>query len=244
MGIPGWPGGDGSFTSFKRKPRRARFSLRQGNDREMLDTEIEQMKRALKRFNRGIIHPRSAKWIQHWDAFSFFFLFYTASVTPFEVCLISPVPLKDLTKTTDQFVLFILNRVVDCFFGTDMILNFFMAYQEPGSKGGMWITSPSKIRRNYIKSWFSLDLISSVPFDLITNAMQSGGKVSLLRMARIVRLIRLVKLLRILRASRIIARWQSFIGLSFAQVLSSPLAQRQLPIAHRPSPIAHCLLAP
>ena len=39
-----------------------------------------------------------------------------------------------------------------------------------------------------------------------------------LRAVRMMRLLRLVKLLRILRASRIVARWQNFIGLSYAQM--------------------------
>ena len=66
------------------------------------------------------------------------------------------------------------------------------------------------------------DFISILPFDLVTTTglveAGEGWSTSLLRAIRTVRLFRLIKLLRMLRASRIFARWQNYIGISYAQM--------------------------
>ena len=99
-----------------------------------------------------------------------------------------------------------------------MILNFFMAYRLPSHKGGMWVTARTRIIRNYLETWFFLDLVSVVPFDLITRPSMAdferpdlmsqqvaaaedtagSGDVGMLRVARVIRLVRLAKLLRVL----------------------------------------------
>lgn len=111
--------------------------------------------RALKRYGKGIVHPRTAKWVQWWDGMSFLCLIYTAVVTPFEVGLLQPIPIEllldDLNMCVPEpctvpgcpicsqrfvalhrphrFALFVCNRLVDLFFFCDLVLNFFLAYQ-------------------------------------------------------------------------------------------------------------------
>ena len=185
-----------------------------------IGSEIASMRAAIRSYGRGIINPRTARWVQYWDAMSALCLLYTASVTPFEVCLLPSVALQDLLRSPNDFGLFAMNRLVDLFFTVDMCFNFFLAYQQPVHRGGMWITSLSKIRTNYLRTWFSIDLISILPFDFITRSSrdEEQSDVGLLRAFRFIRLVRLIKLLRILRASRIILRWQNFVGISYAQL--------------------------
>ena len=52
--------------------------------------------RAVRTYGRGIVNPRTAKWIGHWDVMSFGCLFYTAVVTPFEVGLLKPIDIANL----------------------------------------------------------------------------------------------------------------------------------------------------
>ena len=98
----------------------------------------------------------------------------------------------------------------------------------------MWVTSRPRIAKNYLETWFLIDLIGVIPFDLFTrpsleeserpdlmaynSRVDNEEDLSILRVARILKLLRLAKLLRVLRASRIISRWQNFVGLSFAQM--------------------------
>jgi hypothetical protein len=135
-----------------------------------IEAEISEMKRAIRLYSRGIIHPRNTWWIGHWDIASFALLIYTAIVTPFEVCVLRTMPLDALHTNPGQTTIFIINRVVDIFFLMDMVLNFFLAYREPAYSGGRWITSRTRIAWHYIQTWFFFDIISVVPFDLITRA--------------------------------------------------------------------------
>ena len=189
-------------------------------DAEEIMAEIRAMKNTLRGHSHCIINPRTDKWIQYWDAVSFMALLFTATVTPFEVSLLPSTTLVRLGNNPREFGLFITNRLVDLFFSIDMVLNFFMAYQEAAYKGGMWVTHRGKIARTYLRSWFVIDVISVMPFDVLTRLREKEDETDLaiLRTFRFIRLMRLIKLLRILRASRIIARWQNFIGISYAQM--------------------------
>ena len=178
----------------------------------------------LAKYERGIINPRTSKWVPLWDTATFMCLMFTAIITPFEVCIIQE----------PGVIWSVVNWVVNSFFIADMVLQFFLAYQESPKKGARWIVHRPAIIRHYLRTWFFLDLLSSIDFQLVGKAILSsyetagsssggdggGGEdgTDMLRLIRGIRLVRLVKLLRILRASRIIARWQNFIGMSFAQL--------------------------
>ena len=45
-------------------------------------------------------------------------------------------------------------------------VRFFLAYQESPKKGGRWIAHRPMIVRHYLKTWFVLDLCSTVPFQV------------------------------------------------------------------------------
>ena len=61
-------------------------------------------------------------------------------------------------------VWFVIDTIIDFLFITDIIINFFSAYQDDE---GNLITENRKIARKYLKSWFFIDIISSVPLNLI-----------------------------------------------------------------------------
>ena len=86
--------------------------------------------------------------------------------------------------------------------------------------------------------WCTLqDVVSVLPFDpvsfmLVVYAPSLAGDLSTLKLLRIVRLLRLVKLLRVLRASRILGRWESSIGLSYAALSIIKFSGLTLVLAH------------
>ena len=236
----------GSFKSFKERRRSFVRSLSgvlpfmsTQPVEEDLNQEINDMRRTIRNYRRMIIHPRSSKWIGYWDAGAFACLLFTACVTPVEVCVLAPEPFDQIfgpDGNAGSAAVFVINRCIDLFFMTDILLNFFMAYQEPSFKGGMWVTARRRIACNYIQTWLLLDVLSVIPFDLIARpdatgpdvlnsqrgtsagidleAQESAEGLGVLRAARVLRLARLTKLLRVLRASRIIGRWQNYFGLS------------------------------
>ena len=58
------------------------------------------------------------------------------------------------------------------------------------------------IAKNYLKGWFTIDLLAIIPFDVILSNLQSNAN-GILRIARVGRLYKLVKLTRLLRILKI-----------------------------------------
>ena len=104
-----------------------------------------------------VLDPRTAKFITWWDLLMTLALFYVALVTPVEVAFIdAPDPAE---KWGDS--IFLINRVLDCLFISDMVLQFRLGFKSETAEGTQWIMSSHAIAMNYLKSfWFSLDFFS------------------------------------------------------------------------------------
>jgi len=109
---------------------------------------------------------------------------------------------------------FWVNRFVDAFFVVDMIFNFFFAFQD---RTGRWVVNHGQIVRHYLKSFFPVDLVSILPFDLV-GVVLSSDTLRSMKIFRVLRLLRLLKLIRILRASRIVKRWKASVSLSLRAI--------------------------
>ena len=91
---------------------------------------------------------------------------------------------------------------MDGLFLLDLVLTFFTGYRE----GVKLILNRSKIARRYLKGWFTIDLISSLPFQTIeivytssTGSTEINKMLRLLRLPRIYRLVRLFKCVRLMK---------------------------------------------
>jgi hypothetical protein len=154
--------------------------------------------------------------LQYWDFATLSALFFTATVTPYEVCLMWEEPKFHLDNWATP--LFFINWVVNAVFIIDIFKNFFTPYKEPLRKGGGIVKSHKKIARSYLTSWFLLDFISVLPVDNVmmaidTSNLSGAGALGAIRMLR---LLRLIKLARIFRASRIFSRWENSISISYS----------------------------
>ena len=187
--------------------------------RESLENTHSSIKQQLYNRKKCTLDPHS-KGMQRWDSMMALGLLYTAIVTPFEVCVLLPVSLGEMLYDPLCWT----NRVVDLFFVADVVIQCFLAYQEPPDKGGQWVHNNLKIFRRYAKSWMPLDILTALPIDVFVAVYENGlssvnaGNAALRQGLRIVRMLRLLKLIRVLRASRIFRRWQAHFGLSFAMM--------------------------
>ncbi|KAJ1078614.1 hypothetical protein K5549_000796 [Capra hircus] len=88
----------------------------------------------------------------------------------------------------------VLDSVVDVIFLVDIVLNFHTTFVGPG---GEVISDPKLIRMNYLKTWFVIDLLSCLPYDII-NAFENvdEGISSLFSSLKVVRLLRLGRVAR------------------------------------------------
>nr|CCA14527.1 Voltagegated Ion Channel (VIC) Superfamily putative [Albugo laibachii Nc14] len=99
---------------------------------------------------------------------------------------------------------FYFELAIDVSFMLDIPLNFRTAYY---NEERIMVFNSRSIAIRYLKGWFTLDLLSSIPFDQVVFSMStSSAQVAflptrLLRLARITRLLKLVRFIRLNRAS-------------------------------------------
>jgi len=89
-----------------------------------------------------------------WDLATLFLLLYIAVATPFQI---------GFSVDATGFW-FYLEKVVDVFFITDLMLNFRTGFV---AANGEEVLQPCTIARHYVTGWFWIDLLSSIPFDFI-----------------------------------------------------------------------------
>lgn len=101
-----------------------------------------------------------------WDWIILSLTFYTAIMVPYNVAL--------KNKTSEDVFLLVVDSIVDVIFFIDIVLNFHTTYVGPG---GEVVSDPKVIRLNYLKSWFVIDLLSCLPYDVF-NAFDHNDDVS------------------------------------------------------------------
>ena len=174
--------------------------------RQVFLNDVNRLRSRLKQARRGFVNP-NAKPMQYWDMVTGISLLFVALVTPFEV---------GLGVETKADALFVINQAVNLVFVFDICLQFFLPVPDP-ERGGELIRNHRKLARRYLRSWFTIDVVSILPIDVIVFAAPSLlGDSSLVKSIKLLRILRLVKLVRVIRASRIFQRWESSISISMS----------------------------
>lgn len=156
---------------------------------------IEQRRQAQK--GKGVIHPFSTfRW--YWDILLIAFISMHVILLPVSIAFLS----DDLSLHW-----LILNGISDSIFIVDICLNFKTGIVDPNNQEEV-ILDKRIITRKYLRGWFLIDLLSSLPFDYAyfiassSSAQQTLIKAS--RALRILKLAKLLSLLRLLRVSRLV----------------------------------------
>ncbi|KAE9544893.1 hypothetical protein AGLY_000436 [Aphis glycines] len=90
-----------------------------------------------------------------WDWVILCLTFYTAIMVPYNVAF--------KNKTSEDVSLLVVDSIVDVIFFIDIVLNFHTTFVGPG---GEVVSDPKVIRMNYLRSWFVIDLLSCLPYDV------------------------------------------------------------------------------
>ncbi|CAL8316115.1 unnamed protein product [Merluccius merluccius] len=122
-----------------------------------------------------------------WDWVILILTFYTAIMVPYNVSFKHKQPSSNMAWL-------VVDSVVDVIFLVDIVLNFHTTFVGPA---GEVISDARLIRMNYLKTWFVIDLLSCLPYDII-NAFEHGeeGLSSLFSSLKVVRLLRLGRVAR------------------------------------------------
>eukprot|EP00474_Spongospora_subterranea_P010680 CRZ11138.1 hypothetical protein [Spongospora subterranea] len=114
-------------------------------------------------------------------------LAYTVFVMPWRIAF------------ADADAVFIADIVVDVFFGLDVVISFFTAYE---NNRGRLETDQYRITSHYLSTYFIIDIVSIFPFFLFVRA-DDGLVMSVLRVPRLIKLLKLVRIVKLLRNYRL-----------------------------------------
>lgn len=157
--------------------------------------------------SRFVMNPEHNENLQKWDRLTMAALAYVA--------IVSPVQISMLEVKLD--VWFGINCAIDLIFLIDMILQFFIMYPETASHGILWESRKNMIAKNYLRTWFKIDVLSIIPFDVI-NLFFRNADLQHVKIVKILRLLRLMKLLRTMRASRLLHRFEIHMSITYRQL--------------------------
>jgi hypothetical protein len=143
----------------------------------------------LQRKNRWIFHPLNDNKVT-WDFVIIALVIYSVITIPIKIGFnMPPVP---------GIVAF--EAFIDCMFFLDMCATFNTAYLNVNTE--TYVYSRAKIAKNYVKFWFWIDLVSTIPFDDLMQLLTSNkAHFAAIRAIRILRLGRLAKLQRLNKLS-------------------------------------------
>ncbi|XP_015229610.1 PREDICTED: potassium voltage-gated channel subfamily H member 8 isoform X2 [Cyprinodon variegatus] len=119
-----------------------------------------------------------------WDWLILLATFYVAVTVPYNVCFIGDD--DDLTRSTT-----VSDIGVEILFIIDIIFNFRTTFV---SKSGQVIFDARQICIHYLTTWFIIDLVAALPFDLLY-----AVKVSVVSVVHLLKTVRLLRLLRLLQ---------------------------------------------
>merc|ERR1712123_156809 len=113
--------------------------------------------------------------------------------------------------------------VTDVWFILDMMLNFRTGIFTYHIRKVLEM-DPTEIRKNYIKSWFFIDLIATFPFDVLMGMIfvasdtRSDAIVENTKFFKIGRVLKILALLRILRLGRFVRylhQWEDHLNMNY-----------------------------
>uniref|UniRef100_A0A8B9HPR7 Cyclic nucleotide-binding domain-containing protein n=1 Tax=Astyanax mexicanus TaxID=7994 RepID=A0A8B9HPR7_ASTMX len=182
-----------------------KFSLRMYGSQKAVEREQERVKSA----GNWIIHPYS-DFRFYWDFTMLLFMVGNLIIIPVGITFF-----KD--ETTTPWIIF--NVVSDTFFLMDLVLNFRTGIIIEESSD--IILDPKTIKKKYLKTWFIVDFVSSIPVDYIFLIVEKGIDSEVYKTARALRIVRFTKilsLLRLLRLSRLIRyihQWEEIFHMTY-----------------------------
>ncbi|XP_036372010.1 potassium/sodium hyperpolarization-activated cyclic nucleotide-gated channel 2-like [Megalops cyprinoides] len=183
-----------------------KFSLRMFGSHKGVAMEQERV----KSMGVWIIHPYS-DFRFYWDLLMLFMMMGNLIILPVGITFFE-------SENTVPWIIF--NIVSDTLFLVDLVLNFRTGLVKEDTE---IILDPLVIRSNYLKTWFLVDFVSSIPVDYIflvvdLESLMVADVYRTARALRIVRFAKILSLLRLLRLSRLIRyihQWEEIFHMTY-----------------------------
>ena len=179
MSLPVWV-----IAKLRAKLERARTKLREHE-------ELARTKTAL--------HPEGRVKLT-WDLLTTGLLIYTLFEVPYHMAFIA---MSCEMEPLDHFNLF-----VDIMFCIDIIVSFNTGVIERFKGEEILNDNHQQIAFRYLTSWFFVDLVSSMPLDVMVCGGMSGEDADF-GVLRIFKVARFLKLIRLVKFARMLSKWQA-----------------------------------
>ncbi|CAH2042322.1 unnamed protein product, partial [Iphiclides podalirius] len=181
-----------------------------GSKKALMKERIRQ-----KAAGHWVIHPCSS-FRFYWDLCMLLLLVANLIILPVAISFFN----DDLSTRWIAF-----NCLSDTIFLIDIVVNFRTGIMQQDNAEQV-ILDPKLIAKHYLRTWFFLDLISSIPLDYIflifnqdfSESFQLLHAGRALRILRLAKLLSLVRLLRLSRLVRYVSQWEEVYFLNMASV--------------------------
>ncbi|XP_045501599.1 potassium/sodium hyperpolarization-activated cyclic nucleotide-gated channel 2 isoform X4 [Colias croceus] len=181
-----------------------------GSKKALMKERIRQ-----KAAGHWVIHPCSS-FRFYWDLCMLLLLVANLIILPVAISFFN----DDLSTRWIAF-----NCLSDTIFLIDIVVNFRTGIMQQDNAEQV-ILDPKLIAKHYLRTWFFLDLISSIPLDYIflifnqdfSESFQILHAGRALRILRLAKLLSLVRLLRLSRLVRYVSQWEEVYFLNMASV--------------------------
>jgi len=156
-----------------------------------------------------------------WDCLTCMALLLEVWLIPFELVFVASHTNEDPWR--------ILSLCITGCFAVDIFLNFNTGYIYRDKL----VMTRRRIASWYWKSWFWIDLMATIPWDVIFSSVQVNA-FSSLRIARTVKILKTMRVLRMLRAIKLVRNMTSFHWFMWSRRLAGfvPMALALLLVAH------------
>ena len=148
-----------------------------------------------KNSDRGRIrtlHP-DGRFRSYWNLLMLLFLAFSSVLAPMRIAW---------PNLVDSAMMDVCDVLIDVVFVGGVVINFFTGYRADGAV----VMNKGHIARNYLRGWFTIDAISSIPFESLI--VFTGVYLHpVLTMNKLLRLLRLFKIMRFLRQSKTITKY-------------------------------------
>eukprot|EP00928_Gymnodinium_smaydae_P023881 TRINITY_DN19528_c0_g6_i1.p1 TRINITY_DN19528_c0_g6~~TRINITY_DN19528_c0_g6_i1.p1 ORF type:complete len:753 (+),score=110.49 TRINITY_DN19528_c0_g6_i1:31-2289(+) len=178
--------------------------------RSLLEISTSDGLSRVRRRHKLCLISHSSAFRMSWDVFMCVLLFYVAVTLPFslgfhQIEALIPVDLA-----------------CDMLFMLDIVFNFRTTYVCQADE--VVVKHSRAIAVHYLKTWFFLDFVSSVPWDLVSAGimpnMQSARLLKIGKIAKVFKLLRLMKMAQLLSNSEFTERMEEFVPVRAHKTLS------------------------
>ena len=159
----------------------------------------------------GYVFNPNNLWRQMWDLIAVTLcLIYSALRVPYVIAF-------DMDEFAEINGWFIMNRIVDFVFLADILVIFLTAYQD----GRHFVVKYRLIACQYARTWLLLDLVSSVPLDLMFWLHDTGNDTDnntarSTKLFRVIKITRTLRILRLFKLRKVLLAVEMFLNLNFS----------------------------